>query len=765
MTDSELREGYETSFAGLFQQSPGVAPIEGIRIPLVQRDYAQGRPGAKVEEIRDTFLDVLHDALTGGERVGLDFVYGDIVEGTLLPLDGQQRLTTLFLLHWYLCFRTGRAPAEQDWCRFSYDTRQSARLFCERLVEHTPPADVALAATWIADQHWFLHVWMNDPTISSMLTMIRAIEVKFTRSDNEAAWAGLTNPADPAISFQLLPIKEIGAGDELYIKMNSRGKPLTPFETFKGRFEQTVDWSDRLTELKHNIDGAWSDLLWHLRGEDNLIDGEFLRYVEFVVEICEWREGVVDTGPLQQRTQKVFTQESERAAEHLDFLFAAFRWKGEAEITSTFADLLSTEHIPRDADGRSRTVLFGTGEVDTNLFRGCCERYGETRGRGRAFSLGETLLLYGVLLHRINGATDLPRRLRVIRNLIEASINELRVDNMPKLLLDVERVIVDGSLDGVSTFNQIQVAEERLKEQFLADHPGLLSAVHRLEDDNLLRGTLTPFELDPDVFDRRARAFFELVGKRENWPALTGALLATGEYQRRRPGSQSYQFGTQVVLGGDGVWRSLFTGSREALTQTRAVLGPLLDGYAGSEGPVPDYLNDVSTAWLALREKARVFDWRYYLVRYDAMRTGASGIYFGIDAVLGYSLCMMKKTILSSYYRDPFLHAIHLLSDCGEPVRDTWFRGYPDAPRWLKLAVSGTGIRSLPAGLALDPPKLAEHRALFDAWVALQDSVKEDGERFLVAIAQVDCDGVPTDTEDRVLRGASIVKALVAAGL
>ncbi len=72
MTEIELREGYETSFAGLFRQAPDLPAITGIQIPLVQRDYAQGRPGA--EEIRTTFLDVLHDAVVGGDRVGLDFV-------------------------------------------------------------------------------------------------------------------------------------------------------------------------------------------------------------------------------------------------------------------------------------------------------------------------------------------------------------------------------------------------------------------------------------------------------------------------------------------------------------------------------------------------------------------------------------------------------------------------------------------------------------------------------------------------------------------
>ena len=45
----------------------------------------------------------------------------------------------------------------------------------------------------------------------------------------------------PAITFQLLPLEHFGLTDDLYIKMNARGKPLTPFETFKARFEELLN--------------------------------------------------------------------------------------------------------------------------------------------------------------------------------------------------------------------------------------------------------------------------------------------------------------------------------------------------------------------------------------------------------------------------------------------------------------------------------------------------------------------------------------------
>lgn len=81
--------------------------IKRIEILLIQRDYAQGRRTASVKEIRNDFLDALLRVVNGGPPIGLDFVCGDVETGTLRPLDGQRRLTTLFLLHWYVTFRGG----------------------------------------------------------------------------------------------------------------------------------------------------------------------------------------------------------------------------------------------------------------------------------------------------------------------------------------------------------------------------------------------------------------------------------------------------------------------------------------------------------------------------------------------------------------------------------------------------------------------------------------------------------------------------------
>ena len=92
-------KGYLTSFVGLFGEQPGEAPhLERIEIPLIQRDYAQGRSDDKAQEIRSGFLRYLLDAVDTDGSVSLDFVYGKADGGVFHPLDGQQRLTTCFVL-------------------------------------------------------------------------------------------------------------------------------------------------------------------------------------------------------------------------------------------------------------------------------------------------------------------------------------------------------------------------------------------------------------------------------------------------------------------------------------------------------------------------------------------------------------------------------------------------------------------------------------------------------------------------------------------
>jgi hypothetical protein len=169
-----------------------------IEVPLIQRDYAQGREAEK--DVRDHFLKALHAALSlpagsPGLPLNLDFVYGSMEEQDkkcFLPLDGQQRLTTLFLLHWYLAWRDGRLSDFRTrlWdgkhARFTYGVRPSSTEFFDEIVVYAPASaseNVPSVRRFLQDQPWFFLHWRLDPTIQSVLTMLDAIHERFKNTD------------------------------------------------------------------------------------------------------------------------------------------------------------------------------------------------------------------------------------------------------------------------------------------------------------------------------------------------------------------------------------------------------------------------------------------------------------------------------------------------------------------------------------------------------------------------------------------------------
>lgn len=262
--------------------------ISKIEIPIIQRDYAQGRDNEKTNKIRHRFLKSLINAVAEeNASLELDFVYGDIEKNVFQPLDGQQRLTTLFLLHWYIAQKTGKlSENENQFLKFTYETRISSREFCIDLVKKGKNIGSGnMISEQIKDSAWFFLSWSKDPTIKAMLIMLNSIEEQLKDKNLAEMWSKLTSE-NPPITFYFKELKDIGLTDDLYIKMNARGKELTDFENFKALFEKHIDenmWEKDITNpqstFSHTIDTLWTDLFWEHRREDNLVDNKLINFI------------------------------------------------------------------------------------------------------------------------------------------------------------------------------------------------------------------------------------------------------------------------------------------------------------------------------------------------------------------------------------------------------------------------------------------------------------------------------------------------------
>ena len=197
----------------------------------------------------------------------------------LLPLDGQQRLTTLCLLHWYLNMKE-EGNLDRLLQRFSYETRLTTKDFLDHLFKSTftlddfskePLSDV------IRNEKWFRHQWKFDPNIKGMLEMLDAIHTELQSLTQE--FLHLLTSEDCPITFSFMDLDQFELGEELYIKMNARGRALSSFENFKAQFEQLLDSLGYHKEMKAfslKLDQEWTDLLWSHLGAAKTLDRPFL---------------------------------------------------------------------------------------------------------------------------------------------------------------------------------------------------------------------------------------------------------------------------------------------------------------------------------------------------------------------------------------------------------------------------------------------------------------------------------------------------------
>lgn len=357
--------------------------IQSIQIPIIQRDYAQGRAGR--EFLRRSFLKDIKRAIDSEQELLLDFVYGEKRNNCFLPLDGQQRLTTLWLIHWYIALRAGKLSEKtiaKTLSHFSYETRISSREFCQVLCkganfDNFDPTKQKLK-DYILAQKWFLSLWQQDPTIDAMLRMVSGTDIvdkggvdimdgieelfdNTTREEFECYWERLTKD-DAPISFYYKSLDSLGLTDDLYIKMNARGKQLTSFENFKADLigylrrqveeqENKSQWEgllDPKTGIPILMDTCWTDLFWKNRSEEYHIDEIYLAFINRFF----WNELFVRFLNANEGEQKLADLEQSRSYRYLN-----------ADIDNDYIGLdpycfdNDSKDIPLELFQRLRTVL------------------------------------------------------------------------------------------------------------------------------------------------------------------------------------------------------------------------------------------------------------------------------------------------------------------------------------------------------------------------------------------------------------------------
>lgn len=696
-----------------------------VVIPQLQRDYAQGRADAK--ELRERFLSQILRVLGGKGRLNLDFVYGydkalsPNHHPIFYPLDGQQRLTTLWLLHWYLLPSESLAE-EREWLlRFSYHTRSSSTRFCQLLVEH---AAVDVAA--IKDQPWYRQSYNADATIAAMLGTLRTIKELVAPEERVALWERLCHQR--ALTFDVIDIKgeEFRLTDELYIKMNARGKPLTSFECYKADLTQALrkldnlgkPWPYKKGQLSYadyfafKVDNEWLDLFYH--GKIDGLDERMYGFIQNIAKLCFFL-----TPENAEKNVNAFTYSDsvdvflkpDNAPRLISILDLFERIQAKQPLRDFFATLTpSIRFLEENGEEAPASVK--------DLFRESCDKNA---------SVNLVLLLalshYMEKYQLVEATEELQDYLRVLRNLLwgERQRDKMRYQSNVRInslltywgwiepLASREQV-----LDAIKNSGEVFSKKLHQRVDFILKYPELKPLIGELEDHPLLAGQLGIFDLDLDAneFKRQAEAFKQIFDVAFYAPKHTSKLIIRALVASGYPGVQGKNvwggYRDTWFFGGNGRWSTVLSIKEYEQSEQRKAIRQLLSQFAGGTGDTKERLQRIIDAYLE-SEDAKRRGWRYYFVKYPEFYSGDTNFFAWdnreetADAYVD-SLKSFSSNPLIGYHANAYVQVVWRLVGGGDThCRPEWVQGAKDSR--LHLLRSDIYIEYTPEGWRIDLPQ------------------------------------------------------------
>lgn len=624
-----------------------------IEIPIIQRDYAQGRK--EENRIRERFLDVLCNKIKNeNETVNLDFVYGRIIDNKLIPLDGQQRLTTLFLLHWYLAIKENKLDEQfsQKLQKFTYETRISSREFCKSLSANkinlkeinNSPEDNKKISALIEDKNWFFQSWKKDPTITSMLNMIDAIHEKF--KDSEDLFDKLICDKNPPITFDFLPLDDFNLTDELYIKMNARGKHLTEFEYFKAEFEQYI----KDIRINKKLDNKWTDLFWKYKDRyDNYIDDRYLDFfknitLSFYLEKHEFEKGTkVDKVNIFDILAKVYNINDNTNVTRLECLLDCICDSQDQDIKELFK------------------VYIGYKEEDYTV---------NDNIKDSTLSYWDRARFYAIALFLIennNNRDAYKKWKRVAFNLINntrfESIDHFRSStlSLKKLSGKIDNIYdyLDSDECSIDFFLQEQTEEEEKKVSLIKTSKDWKEAILQAENHWYFDGQIgfildmakddSDYDLEKfnDYFEKLEKIFSNVddgILKKAGF-LFHRALLAKGDYLVEKGYNFTFCSNESALRAKIENWRKVFNDDDK-----RIILKQLLD-----ELDTNDIEKSLETIIESFNEKD---DWRYYFIKDKEIIK-----YCGRLQIRWYdenNILLLEKEQTNGYHAEYYTYALYL---------------------------------------------------------------------------------------------------------
>lgn len=344
-----------------------------IYVPEFQRNYLQGDDSNEsIKYKRNRLLDDIFSCIESQSKsIDLGFIYGRVEDSykrkLFYPYDGQQRLTTLYFLYLLIYFKFKNYDEIQSFKnkkKLSYQTRISTNRFIESFLSwilDSKERDNIYNDFWnkdgkdlkgfIMSQDWFMMTeWNYDVSIINMLSIIVEISERVKYLGDRI---GIVNFIDKdennPFQFDFIYVDDISKSDDLYIKINARGKALSPFENLKSDIDKY--WKD---EDKTKLDAEWTEYVWNQldvndKNKEKSFDNSFYNllsnifYLQYLVSLKDindkilieienkYKKGIVDK---EWITPKLCSTSCPMISSFLDAMIGSFKSIKDKQIES-----------------------------------------------------------------------------------------------------------------------------------------------------------------------------------------------------------------------------------------------------------------------------------------------------------------------------------------------------------------------------------------------------------------------------------------------
>ena len=501
---------------------------EELIIPEIQRDYVWGDN----ELVIKRFINNIKN-MKDNEELDIGFFYSyKIYENFNALIDGQQRITTLILLSWYVGVDNIKLN------NFKFKVRENSNNFLEKLLKQKsaeiPAIDGKKFSDKIKNSIWYKRIWDNDPTVKSILNALDIIDKEL---ENEKE--NIKNKIDN-IKFSC-----IEAGDRRleteYILLNKRGVNLTNSEQLKAILTEDIenknewlekwekDWQDILWECKgeniYNTDNIWNAVLYWVRDiyviENNICkdnDKEKINYdfdligiekenKEKVLKILDWIIPLLkiindNLDIIQEKCQfeksliinmkdkiqgKVDKEKNEYSIGYKEkalfysilYLINNINIKDKNIQLDTIIEFILKTHNIYIGEGTAEYIKINIANYNTI----------EIRGRDSFEGIPKTITIniaeFSGIFHEI---IEL-EKIRIFRNLIQNS--NITASNLHNVVNSLKKfnnnVYKLGELEGL---NKEQQEEEALKLEIFEKHEEYKNIIIEIENNDLFKGKI-----------------------------------------------------------------------------------------------------------------------------------------------------------------------------------------------------------------------------------------------------------------------------------